>query len=179
MKTTKLILSIALVALTTTSFGQLSSIKERLFNKQNNKVEYITAEYSNNESSRIETWMHDLHSWASNRASRTSFEAPVVTRAIFIEHVEVIYEEELGLENWMATPFECCVGDEVLSLESWMTTPFKSEFAEEELCMETWMVAPFESTIVDEELILESWMTAPFEIAEVIEVEEWMTAAWI
>ena len=160
MKTTKLILSIALVALATTSFAQRSSFKERLFNKQNNQIEYVSAEYSNNESSRIESWMHDLHSWASNRASRDAYIAPVVTRTIVIEQADVVYEEELGMENWMATPFE-------------------STFDEEEICVETWMVSPFENTIVDEELILESWMTTPFEVAEVIELEEWMTAAWI
>ncbi|MEN8226529.1 MAG: hypothetical protein ABFS38_00135 [Bacteroidota bacterium] len=166
MKTTKLILSIALVALATTSFGQLSSNKERSFNKQNHKVKYLTTDYCSKESSRIESWMHDLRSWSNNRAYRNTYIAPVVTRTIRIEQADVLYEEDLGLENWMTTPFECCVNDE-------------SGFAEEELSMEIWMITPFESSNFEEELILESWMTTPFLGTEAMEVEEWMTTVWI
>ena len=160
MKTKNLILSIALVALTATSFGQRSSIRERLFNKSNNQVEFITADYNSDESSRIENWMHDLRSWASNKNSRDTYSAPVVTRTIFVEQADVVYEEQLGIESWMTTPFECAVAEEELGIESWMT-------------------APFESNLTEEDLYLESWMTVPFESLEDIEIEDWMATAWI
>ena len=160
MKTKNLILGIALVALTATSFGQRSSIKERLFNKQNNQVEYSTADYSMNETSRIESWMHDVRSWASNRISRDTYKTPAVSQTIFVERIEVIYEDELHLESWMATPFESSIAEEEINLESWMATPF-------------------ESSIAEEEITIESWMTTPFEAAQDIEVEAWMTSAWI
>lgn len=136
MKATKIILSIALVALATTSFGQLSSIKEKLFNKQSNEVKYITADYKSNANGRIESWMHDLRSWSSDRASGDTYVAPVVIHTINIECADVVFEEELFLESWMAAPFENNLMDEALSLEAWMTTPFE---AAEEIEMEHWM----------------------------------------
>ena len=160
MKTTKnLILSIALVALATTSFGQLPSIKDRLFKKQKNQVEYITAEYSN-ENSRVENWMHDLRSWSSDKASKDAYVAPVVTSSFIIENVEVVYEEELGLEIWMTNSFECSGTEDALFLEAWME-------------------APFANNQIDESLNIENWMIIPFEVTESIEMESWMTATWI
>ena len=126
MKTKNLILSITLVALTATSFGQLSSIRERLFNKHNNQIEFITAEYNSNENSRIENWIHDLPSWFSNRAARNLYVTPAVTESYFIEQFDLVYEEPLGIESWMVTPFECGVAEEELGLEPWMTVPFES-----------------------------------------------------
>ena len=158
MKTTKLFLSIALVVLTTTSFGQFSAIKMKLFAKQTNQVEYFTADYDTNENSRIESWMHDLRSWSDNNNSRDTYEASVITRTIFIETAEIIHEEETRLE-------------------SWMTTPFESGVAEEDLSMESWMVAPFESSVSEDDLTLEFWMTTPFEVTDEIDDEEWMSAA--
>ena len=196
MKTTKIILSIALVALTATSFGQLSSIKDRIFSKRNTEVAYYTADYKA-ESSRIENWMGDLRSWASDKISRDAYEAPEVYRTIIIEQADVVYEEELGLENWMSapfessvaedelfleswmsTPFECDVCDAELGLESWMTTPFEIGLAEEALFLESWMTTPFETGLAEEPLYLESWMTTPFE-TDAIEMEDWMVTAWI
>ncbi len=160
MKTSKnIILSIALVALTATSFGQLSVMKDKLFNKQKNEVEYMTTEYGN-KNSRIENWMHDLRSWSSHKASRDFYTAPVVSSSFIIENTEVIYEDEIGLENWMANTFEWSIADE-------------------ELCLEAWMITPFESNDLDESLEIENWMTAPFEASEAIEMESWMTEAWI
>ena len=160
MKATKIILSIALVALATTSFGQLSSIKEKLFNKQSNEVKYITADYKSNSNGRIESWMHDLRSWSSDRASKDTYVAPVVIHTINIESADVVFEEELFLE-------------------SWMTTPFKSSVAEEELNVESWMTTPFNTNIAEDRLKVESWMTIPFETDEFIEIESWMSASWI
>ena len=163
MKTTKLILSIALVALialATTSFGQLSSIKERMFNKQSNEVEFITADYKSNPNTRIESWMHDLRSWSSDRSSGDTYVAPVVIYTINVENDNVVFEEELFLESWMAAPFKSSIIDEALTLEAWMTTPF-------------------EDNIIDENQILETWMITPFEAAEDIEMENWMATIWI
>ena len=136
-KTKTLILSIALVALATTSFAQLSSIKDRLFNKQSEKVVYITADYKTNETSRIESWMHDLRSWSTNRNSRDAYVAPVVAQTFIIENADVVYEEDLGMENWMTTPFDSNVAEEEISLESWMTAPFA---VKQVIKVEEWML---------------------------------------
>ena len=160
MKTTKIFLSIALVALATTSFAQRSSIKDRLFPNNTNQIEFVTADYNITESTRIENWVHDLHSWSSSKYSRNAYEAPEVSRTIFLEQVEVVYEENLELESWMTNTFECGLCEEEIFVESWMNTPFESRLVEEDLFLESWMVVPFEST-------------------EVSEVEDWMVCAWI
>ena len=159
MKTTKLILSIALVALTATSFGQLSNFKEKMFAKRNNTVAIYTANYTNNES-RIESWMHDLRSWASDRRTSEECSAPVVAESFVIESVDVVYEEELFTETWMSAPFETDLYEEALNLESWMSAPFETDVYEEVLVLENWMTSPFDTEIAEEEIAIESWMTA-------------------
>lgn len=173
MKTKNTIIGIALLALTTASFGQLSSIKERLFNRQKNQAVYVTAKYTHQETSRIESWMHDARDWASNITSREANKKPVVSQTIILARAEIIYEKAISLESWMATPFESSV-DEEISLESWMATPFDSSL-DEEIILESWMTAPFESNL-DEEISMESWMTAPFETTRETEIEAWMEA---
>ncbi len=143
MKTTKLFFSIALVVLTATSFSQLS-FNDRLFSKRNNEVANYTACYNAE----------------SNNISGDVDHAPVVSNTCYTEQVESIYEDELGMENWM-------------------TAPFESSVIEDELILEPWMAEPFETGLTEEELSIESWMTAPFEAAEEIEIEEWMTTAFI
>ena len=177
MKTTKIFLSIALVALTVTSFSQLS-LKDRLFSKRNHEVVYYTADYKA-ESSKIENWMVDMRDWANSKISRSAYQAPIVSSTYIVDQVEIVYEDELGLESWMFAPFECDVCESELFLESWMTAPFESSVVENELVLESWMAEPFEIGFAEEELGIESWMTAPFEAAEEIEIEEWMTAAFI
>ncbi len=159
MKTTKLIFSIALLALGTISFGQRSFNIERLPSDQNHELAHFTSD-GKIENSHIEFWMHDAQGWASEKVSFDVYETPVVDRTIYVEQVEVLYEENLRLESWMTTPFECSV-------------------AEEELNIESWMVIPFETDITEDELNIESWMTTPFETGEEIEMEPWMTTAWI
>ena len=107
MKTTKLFLSIALVALTAISYGKISEP------------------------------INDCDCCPT----------------------EIVYEQELDMENWMSVPFEASVENEALSLESWMTTPF-------------------EASVENEVLSLESWMTTPFETTEDIEFEKCMAAVW-
>jgi len=113
-----LLLSIALVSLTATSFGQLSSyeqlsVEERLFFKRNKELTYYSADYKS-EFIRIESWMTE------------PFESGFA-------------EEALYLESWMTEPFKSGFAEEDLYLESWMTTPFESCIAEEELILESWM----------------------------------------
>lgn len=158
MKTTKLILSIALVALVTTSFGQLS-LKERIFPNRNQEVAYFTADYKT-ETSKIENWMHDLRSWAVERNSGNTSDTPVVLGTIKLVQAEVVYEETMAVERWMSAPFG--IG-----------------LAEEELDLESWMITPFSGSIAEEPIQLESWMASPFEANEEIEVEGWMNAIWI
>ncbi len=50
---------------------------------------------------------------------------------------------------------------------------------EGDLSIESWMTTSFECGPAEESLTIESWMTEPFEAADYIEVEEWMTKAWI
>jgi hypothetical protein len=102
MKTTKLFLSIALVALTVISFGM------------NNKTENI------------------------------------------------VFENELVMENWMSDPFEEMESD--LVMENWMTVPF--EAMDNDLVVENWMTSPFGLGTELEALTLESWMTTPFEATD-------------
>ena len=54
--------------------------------------------------------------------------------------VELIMEQDQGLENWMVEPFEASI-DKELSLEEWMTLPFESSIEEEQLRVESWMAA--------------------------------------
>jgi hypothetical protein len=102
MKTTKLFLSIALVALTVISFGM------------------------NSEGDRLE------------------------------------FENELTMEDWMASPFEATESE--LVIELWMTLPFVS--TENDLVMESWMTSPFGLGTELEALTLESWMTTPFDVID-------------
>ena len=77
---------------------------------------------------------------------------------------------------------DCCTSEVVYEqaqdLEDWMSVPFKS-MIENSMDMEIWMSVPFEAGVIDEVLSIESWMTTSFEVTEDIEVENWMTAAWI
>jgi len=141
MKTTKIFLSIALVALTATSFSQLS-FKDRLFSKRNHEVVCYTADYKT-ESSKIENWMVDMSDWANSKISRSAYQAPVVFSTYIVDQVEIVYEDELGLESWMTAPFESSVVENELVLESWMAEPFEIGFAEEEIEIEEWMTAVF------------------------------------
>lgn len=159
MKTTKIILSIALVALGTSSFGQLRLIKERLFQKRNPQVEMITVNHNYKEKSRVENWMYDLQGWTIRDSEETN-ENPVIIRTIRTNRVEVIYEQQMTLENWMTAPFEYRDLEENQEVESWMKTPF-------------------ETGMTGMDLPLELWMTTPFTNDEIIEMEGWMATSWI
>ena len=154
------IITALLVAVATGTYAQRTSLKEKLFNRQDHQMAYFTADHNTYDNSRIENWMYDLRSWANNLVPREEYEAPVVTRTLFVENAEVIYEAGLELEDWMTESFDCSVNEEALSVESWMTEPF-------------------EFSSMEEDIPLESWMTEPFGSADYIEVESWMTGPWI
>jgi len=159
MKTIRIFLSFALFALATVSFGQRTYMMERLFPNRNQQVAHLTAD-RHAANSQIEIWTHDPQGRASKKVSYDIHEAPVVARTLYVEQVEILYEENLRIE-------------------AWMTTPFKSSVAEEELNIESWMIAPFKSKNFEKRLKIESWMTAPFEAGEFIEMESWMYSPWI
>jgi hypothetical protein len=177
MKTTKIITSILLVALATSAFGQLGSIKERLFPKKSAQVQFHTVDF-NTGTGRIEGWLSDINNRMSDRNPESLYETPVVYRTIYARQAEVIFENEIGMEHWMAIPFENSLAEEEVTLEEWMADPFESATVEEEVQIESWMTTPFFETISEEEVKLESWMTIPFEAGSLepaMELEAWMT----
>jgi len=94
--------------------------------------------------------------------------------------VELIMEQDQGLENWMVEPFDGGKLEVNMTLENWMMSPFEASL-DTDVVMENWMVEPFEASI-DKELSLEEWMTLPFESSieeEQLRVESWMAASWI
>jgi hypothetical protein len=163
MKIKGIVLSIILVLMTTAAFGQLSFLKDRLLGNHNKDIVFITVDYrTEEECSKIEEWMHDLKTWAGEKLNRDINEAPQAARIIYLERLDVVYENELCLESWMTAPFETGTAEEDVSLESWMTAPFETGAAEEDVSLESWMTAPFETGAAEEDVSLESWMTAPF-----------------
>jgi hypothetical protein len=149
MKTTKIILSSALIALAVAVLPEA-------------------------------TGQIDIYSAAfSSAANLTGFacEARSGSGASYYESAETIFEDEAGIENWMATPFENAAVEEYLRLEQWMAAPFEDAGAEEGLLLQEWMSVPFETTVAEDEIALETWMCAPFEttVAEdEIALEAWM-----
>jgi hypothetical protein len=195
MKTIKIITSIILVALVTSAFGQPGSLKERLFPNKAAQVQFHTVEY-NAGMSRIEGWVSGINNRMSHRNLENIYETPVVYRSIYARQAEVIFENEIGMEhwmavpfenslaeeqvtfeNWMADPFEAAPVEEEVQIESWMSTPFFESLSEEEVKLESWMTTPFESPFEEKVLCLEDWMTTPFEVEEALKVDGWMIAS--
>ena len=123
MKTIKIFLSIAGVALTTICSGQLLS-------HNNNDVLFYTS-YYNSAHSRFE---HRLNEYPSRSASGDQFEVPIMFRTFFVP-----MENDMHVESWMTAPFETNVYEEVPEIESWMIAPFESCDYEEEIEIEAWM----------------------------------------
>ena len=135
MKTTKLFLSIALVTLTITAFGNYNSSIETVYESELS----------------LESWMI------------TPFESAVLEEALSLESWMVapfenaVSEEDLAMESWMVAPFESNISEEDLAMELWMEAPFASCMAEEGLVLEPWMSTPFNA---GNEICVESWMIA-------------------
>ena len=108
MKTTKILIAAILVLLTASTFAQMS------------EGNYLTANFS--------TEMNHVEALAYN--IREHF---VHSTA---DEVDVIFEDESYIEDWMSTPFEDEIFEENLYLELWMSTPFETE---ENIEVEEWM----------------------------------------
>jgi len=87
----------------------------------------------------------------------------------------VFMDQDLSLENWMATPFDANFESELL-LEGWMNLPFEVGM-DSDLTQEYWMLLPFDRE-AEAELFVEAWMTSPFKTVEEPVVEQWMAASW-
>lgn len=172
-------LALVMLALTTISFGQvvkhknplLNTIKERVLHRGGQGDIFRTVNYYEN----------------GGNYSTTN-----ISRTIHTGSVEIIYDDQLKVENWMTTPFDVeldeavkvegwmsapfeIINEEPVNVESWMTVPFETT-GETKLEVEGWMTRPFESALEDE-LVLEDWMTKPFNGTgeDVLAVEDWMT----
>jgi len=120
MKTTKLFLSIALVALTVISFGKTNLTDNADFENEMVMESWMTSPFESSEADLVvETWMTQ------------PFQSD---------------ENDLIVENWMTTPFQNICLEEELIVENWMTSSFGLGTELEALALESWMSAPFEAT---------------------------------
>ena len=140
MKTIRTILSIAGVALTTLTFGQLLS-------QADGSILFYTVAY-NSVNNRLE---HRLDEYPERSCSGDQFEAPAAARTYFVP-----METDIAVESWMTSDFNSGLYEDAVQLESWMTTPFESNYYEVELLIESWMTKPFKS---GDEVEVEEWMT--------------------
>jgi hypothetical protein len=152
MKTTKIILGVALLTLGTFTFGQKSSLIEKVFHGRSNKVEYITAHHVT-APGKIEMKVQELLGMSNEFAL---LDEPVVYLSYTVARADVVYEEAINTEAWMTSPFEASLPEAGISVEPWMMSPFDSGLTENELSVERWMTTPFET---DEDIKVESWMT--------------------
>lgn len=144
MKTSKAIISIALVTLATTSFG--------LQNRWSNRSQvtaYLVSEKTYEEDTGLEAWMTTPFVVSLPAAEMTTNpEAPLA-------------EEEITLESWMAIPFQAAFYEAELVMEEWMSVPFEHETMDGEMVLETWMTLPFTYPGLEEgEVEMEEWMVA-------------------
>ena len=151
MKSIKIIFSIALIALATSSFGQGS------YDGKESRTEIVQVNYTPGN----HTIANKIHNFLDkfSKSEKVQTQKPVVCMSFTMDQPEIIYEDPYKTENWMTTPFGISVGEAEPKLEAWMSDPFYSRLAESDLPMET-------------------WMSTPFETAESIEIENWMTAVW-
>jgi hypothetical protein len=125
MKTTKIIISIFVIALATTTSAQWNQLKDHLFNAH---IDHHVIAYTDVRDDVIirERMVAGL---PHSNAYRTGL-------------VEMIYEKEVALESWMTEAFDTGLENE-LQIEEWMTLPFSLADSEEELQLESWMSTPF------------------------------------
>jgi hypothetical protein len=125
MKTTKTILSIALIALTSSLFARIAE-PEANCNCCPSDVEVVLEQDMS-----LETWM-------SVPFEESVLEAEIDLVNWMVTPFEASLDANLVLETWMATPFETSLDGE-LTLEKWMSVPFKSTLDNEQLRVESWM----------------------------------------
>jgi hypothetical protein len=145
MRTTKITLITALIAMGAILYGQAE------------QVEFRNASYLE-KSSRFENLV-DNYLCLTERSERNGYNEPEIYMSYKVDLVDVVYEEYYGTEPWMTTPFESSVAEAELSVEEWMTRPFGSSVTEADLPVESWMTIPFEAA---EHIAIESWMTVAF-----------------
>lgn len=147
MKTTKIICSIAALALAGLCSGQLLA-------QNSNEILYFSS-YYNLASNRID---HELNPYPSRSSSVEYFEAPL-NSTVFFAPVEF----NTDLEDWMNVSLESSFYEEEIQMESWMTAPFESSYYEADPLIEDWMTRPFNTeSLMEEEIEIEDWMTSPF-----------------
>ena len=103
MKTIKLYLSIALVALTTTLFGKIAEPEA--------DCSCCPVDIFMDQDLSVENWM-------SEPFESANFENDIALEDWMTEPFEAYFESELSLESWMIIPFESADNIEV---EQWMT----------------------------------------------------------
>jgi len=135
MKTTKIIFSIALVAMATVAIGQRTLHLKRINPDQDAQIAYLS-EHSTNQNE-VDIWSHDAYGREDKKVSWRDFEAPADSKTIFVKQAEIFYEEDIRTETWMTTPFENSVEQEEQILDGWMTKPFKIAQA---IRVEEWML---------------------------------------
>ena len=126
MKTRKIILVTALIALGAILYGQAD------------QVQFITAEYKV-KNSRFENLVSGFMSKAE-KLFKKEYDEPIVYMTYNYDHADVVYEEAFSIESWMTSPFESSMAEDELSIESWMTSPFG---ADENIEIESWMTDTF------------------------------------
>ena len=145
MRTTKITLITALIAIGAILYGQAE------------QVPFMNASYVE-KSSRFENHVHN-YLCLTERSERNGYNESVVFMSYTVKLANVVYEDQYNTEPWMTTPFESSVAEVDLSVEKWMTRPFASSVEERKLTIEKWMTIPFEAA---EHIAIESWMTAAF-----------------
>lgn len=146
MKTRKIILSIAGLALSTLCFGQALS-------QNSSDILLYSARY-NASGDRYE---HRVHSFTERTTSSDQTDAPVLSRTYYLP-----VESDMLLEPWMTSPFENSVSEAELEVESWMMKPFENSVANSKLFIEEENYSNSEDRLLEENPVLENWMIAPF-----------------
>jgi hypothetical protein len=162
MKTTKIILSSALIALA------IAVLPEATGQIDVYAAAYSPAAYS--PAAPLNGFTYEAFSGSGishdERAEAIMEDGVEIEEWMAIPFEDAAVEEELFLEEWMTVPFENSVSEERLLLEGWMCTPFEKSVSEERLLLEAWMCTPFENSVAEERLLLEGWMCTPFELKE-------------
>ena len=125
MKTTKTILSLALIVLSSSLFARIAE-PEANCNCCPTDVEVVLEQDMS-----LETWM-------SVPFEESVLEAEINLVNWMVTPFEASLDADLVLETWMADPFESSLDGE-LPLETWMSVPFKSTLDNEQLQLESWM----------------------------------------
>lgn len=119
MKTTKTLLTIALVALTSTLFGRMGDPETDC--NCCPTVIFIDQDLG------IEEWM--------TQPFDASVEYEMIVESWMVKPFDSDFESQLAMEDWMSMPFDSGFEAE-LTVESWMLTPFN---ANEKIELEWWM----------------------------------------